>query len=664
VNHAVAVLQGLFAAVALLGPGLALLAWLSRRRGRPLPAMGSRCRQRAPEWPLPLLLAASFVVSSLLVAGLQWVSLTALPPRASRCVAWAFTFAAACYGCWGGRRLLLAAFARAGCWQRRAFLAVGGIVAFWLLALPLSPYPSQVTADLGDPPAYYCHVANLVAGKGWGADYFVADYRRGQASYIQGHPIPALVTTLGFQIFGANTHSLHVYNILAGGLLVLLLAAFACGARGATEADDRPVFVLALLAALLPAHFALFGLGVVAVPVALGVLVVAALALDDVASRGMRRFVIGASLACLVGLRPEGAVLAIALGVALGARSVLAASRGRWGIRLALALGCAAAAVGLWAGLPTLVGRLRPVWQDLAMYYIRYEPASGRFVPMYEPFWEQNRQSCRANFLEGPASDGLGNAGIGGEVRAHPVAFLGYVATKVPLAAHGFVRAISVAQYQFSWLAGLPAAGILVALLVLGCLERGARPLVAAVAVFVLLLPIANPDPRVRHLLPVSPLVLGLVLRWAWEQGAVAWRRIASRRWLAGVGLAMAVVLAFLDARSIIRIRTYGPNCVYAPMLRDIERAAAPGDLVVSSYPQLVTCMTGRRSLGGSWLTENLDAIVRRHRPELILVDDANDVVRNYGRLMERGGSVPGYSPIVHDPAERYVLFRRDGTGR
>ncbi len=617
----------------MLGPGLALLAWLSRRK--------------PVEWPLPLLLAAAFAISSLLVAATQWLSLTVLPPWASRCAAWAFAALSALCGWWGGRRLLLPAFARPGRWQRWALAAVGGIVAFWLLALPLSPYPAQVTMDLGDPPAYYCHAANLVAGKGWGADYFVADYRQGQASYIKGHPILVLATTLGLQVFGRNIISFHVYNILAGGLLVLLIGSFACRGEG-------PVFVATIIAALLPAHFSLLGLGVAMTPVALGVLMVAVLAVDEGVGRGMRRFLIAASLAFLVGLRPEGAMLAIALGVALGVRAAVVASRGHQGIRLALASGCVAALVGLWMALPTLVSRLYPAWQDLTLYCVRYDAVRGRFVPMYEPFWEQNRQSCRANLLGEPAA-AMGNAAIGAEVRAHPAAFLLYVADRAPLAAHCFVRAISVAQFRFPWLVGAPSVIVLALVLIVGCFGRGGVTLAAAMAAFAVLLQLAIPDPRVRHLLCISPIALALAFRaiWGWR----CFRLPSVVCHLLGVVL---VVLACLEGWSIIRVRTYGPNRAYEPMLREVESAAAPNALVASGYPQLVTCMTGLRCIGGSWLTENLDAIVERHHPDLILVDDTNDVARNYQLLMERGGAIPGYSPVAHDREKRYILFRCD----
>ncbi len=531
--------------------------------------------------------------------------------------------------------------------------------------------------DLGDPPAYYCHARHLVAGKGWGADYFVADYRQGQASYIKGHPIPVLATTLGLQVFGRNIISFHVYNILAGGLLVLLLGWFACRGEG-------PVFVVTIIGALLPAHFSLLGLGVVMAPVALGFLVVGVLAVDDVLGRGMRRFLIGAALIYVVGLRPEGAVLGVALGVTLGVRAVLAATRGRWRIRLALALACAATVVVLWVAMPSLAGGLRPVWQDLALYYIRYDAASGRFVPLYEPFWEQNRQSCRANLLGQPAA-AMGNAAIGAEVRAHPAAFLLYVAEKVPLAAQCFVRAISVAQFRLPWLDGLPSVIVLALVLVIGGLDRatplplrervgrgsgpamgstlplplpgreGGWAIAAAMAAFAILLPLANPDPRVRHLLCISPIALALAFRAV--RGWFSPRLPSALCRLLGLAL---VVLACLDAWSIIRLRTYGPNRAYEPMLREVERVAPPNALVASGYPQLVTCMTGLRCIGGSWLAENLDAIVERHDPDLILVDDTNDVVRNYQRLMERGGSVPGYSPTVHNREKRYILFRRD----
>jgi len=68
--------------------------------------------------------------------------------------------------------------------------------------------------------------------------------------------------------------------------------------------------------------------------------------------------------------------------------------------------------------------------------------------------------------------------------------------------------------------------------------------------------------------------------------------------------------------------------------------------------------MTGRRSVGGTWLTENLDLIVKEFHPDLIVVDNVHDIPRNYALLRERGMAVPGYEQIAHDPEAEFVVFR------
>lgn len=641
-EHVAAIAQGALGLLAFTLPGLFCLL-RARRAG-------------AAAWPLPVLLGAAFVVSSLLVAAFEGLCLALLPPAAARVACWAGAAGVAAALWWSVRADFLAIVRGLGRWERRSLAALGALALFWLWAMPLSPYPSQVTMDLGDPPVYYRTAANLAAGRGWTPDYFAADYPRGEVSYVRTHPVPALATAFLFHLVGANAYSLQVYSIVAALLLLYLLGAIV--RMGTGDRDGPHVLLLTLGLAVVPSHFILFGLGVVTAPGALALAVAVALAFAEGGRRLARHAAMGLSLLLLVLLRPDSAMMAVLLAVAWLVGQAVAGARVPRGLRLALAAACVAGGVLLWRGLPALLRAARPAWDSLGLYFLRYDAAAGRFVDTLGSWMEQSRRLCAANLTGESLFDSVGNAAIGSEVQAHPLAFAAHLASWFPFFARQAVNALTIAQYRLAWLDGAPAVACVLALLALAARSRPGRLVAVAVLAYLLLMPAVNPGARVRHMLVVTPVILALALRTLWGLWHEPIERALARRWAAPALAVPLLALAFLDARSIIQIRTYGPNCAYAPILRHLEQMTRPGDVVATSYPQLVTCVTGRRSVGGTWLTEHLGLIVERFQPDFIVVDNVRDIPRDYGQLRARGLRVPGYEIAVHDPGAQYVIFR------
>ena len=643
-NHAVALLQGLFASVAFLAPGLAVLLWATRRTGA--------------AWPLPWLLAGSFVVSSLLVTVVQGASLSLLPPGAARWVGWAFVALALAWLAWGGWRQVRAAVAAVGVWERRALAILALIAAFWCATMPLSPYPSHLTMQLGDTPIYYRAATNLVAGRGWTPDYFIGDYPDGKMAYVETHPVPVLVTTLFFQAFGTNWHSLYVYDALAGALLVYLLVGVARSGARAPSGDGPHVLLLTLGLVALPAHFIMFGLGVVTAPGALAFLAAVAFPLAQSLPRTARWLGFGSAIVFLLGVRPEAAVLAVLLLFGTGLRWLFTRVCRGWRTRSLAVAACAGVALGFWWMLPRLVERHPSAWKGLILFYLDFDAERGRFFLPQEPWWDVNREIARANLSGEDPFARLGNPAIGRAIRDHPVAFLGYLLSHLPRSSKILLRSVTVAQYPMDALEGLPSLAVLAALVALGAMARGGRTAVGVVLAYVVLLPALNPAPEVRHLAAVSPALLALALRALWQRWGHLAERAAANRWVVIAAAAPLLVLAFLDCRSIIQIRRYAPNRYYEPILREIEKLAAPGDVIASAYPSLITCMTGRRSVGATWLTDNLELVVRGFKPDFIIVDNGRQIPRDYDLLREKGLAIPGYEPVVHDAEAQYIIFR------
>ncbi len=676
-------LQGLAGILVFVVPGLALL---SRVMGR-----------RLAEWPLALLLAASFVVSSLMIAGLEAVCVRYLSVAAARAVAWCVVLAAGAYCVALGRKHLASVIARLGRWERYSLVFLGAIFLFWILAMPLSPYPSHLYLRLGDPPVYYRAAANLAAGRGWAPDYFLADYPGGVVPYVASHPAPALVTTFLFRIFGANWYSLYVYDALAGSVLLWLAVGVVRSA--APDGGGRHVLFLTLGLALVPAHFLLFGLGVVTAPGALAFLTAVALVLAEGTGRGTRCLMVALSLVLMVLWRPDSAMLAVLLAVAYGLWWAAARLWATWPARVFLVAACAAAGVGLWLSIPAVFRALPPSWRTTSLFCLRYDARAAKFVETVTPWVELNRRLCRANLAGEDYFALAANPAIGGELRAHPLAALAYLGGQFLSSAPSVAEALTAAEYRQAWPEGAVGAALAAVLVLLAIRSRGGLVLAGAMLAYVVVVPLAsrgpsdapsaafvavvlalmtrnrggaaaagavlayvvlvhivNPGAGARHMLVATPAALALALRPLWRRWHASVRVLLANR--AAAIAAPLLVLAFLGCWGIIHIRTYELHRTYAPILRDLERLAGTGDVIASSYPQLVTCMTGRRSVGGTWLTENLAPLVRRFQPTLIVVDNAHIGCRNYDELMAAGGRIPGYEVAVHNAECQYIIFR------
>jgi len=642
VDYLLAIAQGLFGAIALTMPGMVLL---HLARGRTVLA-----------WPPAFLLAASFVFSSLILAGVQRLSFALPSAAAARLVTWAFIVSTALYTVWKGWRLAWESIRGMGFWGRISLGLVAATVLFWIALMPLSPYPSHLTMGLGDPPAYYRAAANLVAGRGWATDYFVGDYASGSLSYLSAQPIQVLVTTFFFQVFGVNWHSLYVYDALAGGVAVCLLASFVCLASKESASDGRHIPLLTLAFLLLPTHFILFGLGVMTAPGALAFLTLAAFCIEDLPPARLRTLVIAACVVFLFWARPETRLLAVLLVAFWGVQKFLSARWPRASIRLGM--GVIVVAV-LWAHLPDLVDSLPQTVRGLCVFYVQYDPTVDRFVCMYD---DLNRVLSRANFLGGGAVEKLPNRSLGDELCSYPVAFLRYLLVWTPYGARTLLAAVSVPDWFPSWQKFVPLNVPFAALFICLALERRNRLILAVMAIFLLLLiPVFNFLAGVRHVLAISPVLMALSLRavlrrWGAGLGSLS-IRIPAGRWLA---LAAVALVLFADARKLIGVRLGPGDRTYVPILKAVQEQTAPTDVIACNYPQLITCVTGRRSLGATWLTENLDLIIPKFNPDFVLIDNGRTRKENDYILftVRMDGRLPGYEIVAHSEERQFVLLR------
>jgi hypothetical protein len=641
---AMLVVQAVVVAAMLALPGLALLRWMGGGR--------------LPQWPAGYVLGMGVVLSLAGVTMGTVLPARALGPEAGR---GAFVFLLVLASLWGtpAARELASRIGRER-WGAMMALCAAALYLVVSAAMSATPYPA-VVQELLDAPNFVRMAANLAERGALAEDYYICALPEGVTGYPSSLAVsPVAATAACFWLFGLNAHSFFVVHAFLG--VVMLAAAAALAGSGARA--GRPGAAAGALGMLaLPAVYGPASWGSIATP--LGLMGVLAVGLwPPAAGRGTAGAPCRLARACLVVLvaampmtRPEGAFLAAALvGVGLliacGRRLPDAARPLLW-------VGMAAMGLVAFAGL---VNRSEMVARNPAALYVKYDESSGRFVQAHRSadFYKNHVDAL----LAGRPMRPLANAELGREILSHPIAYCGYA---------GLRLGTGLAKIGDE-LAGSETAGPVVILLVLAVvgLRRDQHAVVLVVLAYLAILGVMNDLAGARHRYVALLLLASLALRTGilgagrlaerWAAGGARASRYAMpamRPLIAAAACAAFAVIGLHHARNNYWLRLAAVNQYYAPAVRDLLRVDPRPGVVASNYPSLLGCVTGARSVGGSWLVENLEALAERFRPACILIDDG-PLERSFTDF-ERHPVVPtGYRVAVKDRRQKYVILRRE----
>lgn len=630
-DYIIIYVQAAVALMCFIMPGLAVLRKMTR--------------DAVLTWPTAFAMAPAFLISSLILIAYQSLSLALLPVLAARLATWILLVVILLHTVGGGWRSVLDLMRKHSPWERRMWLLLLGLLAVWLGLMPLSPYPAQISMGLGDRPGYYRLAANLVSGRGWLVDFFIGDYIGGKPSYLTNHPLPVLVTTFLFQVVGRNAHSLSVYCVLAAALHVALLCSFVCTV-GRKAFSDARIFVAAVAALAIPIHFHLLGIGVSTVPGALAFMTATVFLVEHV-DRPLRRFIMCAvAILFLIVVRPEAALLGVLLLVCFPVVSVLIGPgvRRRW--RVLLLTMCAAAIVGLWVKLPGVVARLPANLRNLSVFYLKYEPERKEFGWMYAPWWKINEMLCAANFSSDGAAVPEINDAIGEEIRNHPGSLVLFLLDSFSTTTAKLLGTVTIDCY----LKPSPIAqGLVGLMLIFSFIAPRNRVALVVILIQLFILPLVNVGFGGRHLLPVTAVLYALFGRAMLSRPGWMAKRFC---------IALAVVCIASNMIDLVAVRRDDVNRAHTGIVAALRQMVQPGDLVASSYPQLIANEVDCRTTGCTWLADNLDAIIAHSAPDIIVVDNSRDGPSNYTLLNKRRNMrLDGYRLVIHDKEERYAVF-------
>ena len=598
--------------------------------------------------PAAYQLAASFIASSLMIAALQAVILTFLPALAATLIAWLLLLV--CLGLLFRRTGTHIASVGKGpsLWEKRTWMLVAGLLFSWLLMMPLSPYPALLDVELGDRPGYYRLITNLVSGRGWNIDFFVGDYIGGKPAYLTSHPLPVLNASLLFQIVGINDHSLSIYNALAGAITVLLVATFVTSAKEDNH-QGPTILVIALLTLFVPAAFQLFALGVVTVASALAALLATVMLIDTRLPKPARLLICAMSLLVMLLSRPEAAVLAVLIVAGYGLLNRLLTPLLPRSRRLTLGVILAATLAVGWTQLPTITRMLPANFKNLSVFYLRYDTPTNSFAWIHAPWWHINKEMSRTTFSGDPNLKPEHNPEIGTELREHPAALAHLLVRQFQTTLHRLVGSVELDSY--TWPSPIPK-NLAAFVICLALIPPRNRALVAIVLIALFFMPLLNVGFSTRHMLPYALILFALS-----AYTALSHTRQVTRL----TTLIVPLIILSAHTMDILSIRTARSNTDHQALITDLQDILQPGQVLATSYPQLMAHALDCKAVGSTWLADDMPGIIARFNPDLIALDDSREGPRNYTtHEKEHGLNIQGYTLTVHNKGERYAIFTRN----
>jgi hypothetical protein len=526
----------------------------------------------------------------------------------------------------------------------QSFLFAALLVYFvWLITVPLSPYPSLLSVGLGDMPAYCTAAINMLGGKGLTEDYFIADLFRGTYGYLTtSSSLPVLCLSFFYRIFGSNVMTGFILFAFMGAVAAYVLADFV----RRHSSNLLWAVMVGMLLLLRPLFFQCMGLGVVSNMAALSFAL--AIAVYDAGFKNGRAnsFLLLMPLACALAIRPESAFFSALI---MGTEAV----RGYYHFRLAPVLKWAIPFSFLFVigSAARVVPALIPsCLSSLSILQVQFASDRNEFAYPFRPWCEYNHMLCR-RYLNGRPLESTGSPVIIEDAVRHPIEFGGYLIRQIQ-------KANTKAGSLFFGIGS--QVGTFVLLSVLIFLPDRLRWFAAAGVAYIVLLPCLNIAASDRHYFPV---IMVLETLFFYGLTRIKWMSrvfpMLKSSWICVPFLLVSAEYFVFGTKSIVEVRR--DNTSYVDALKDMQTVMDPNLLVVSSYPQLITCMTGaRKVMGGTFLTENLTGLVKTFRPDYVLLDNLRDGPRNPSYFIGCPFAAGmDYRPLLNCSGKKYTLFKR-----
>lgn len=546
--------------------------------------------------------------------------------------------------------------------ELKLFSFIALMSLFFSLIMPLNKYPGFISLAMGDVPAFCNMAKNLYRGKRYKENYFIGDYAEGGYVYLKQCPLSVLVTAFIYNFFGVNRYSLQIYAMISGLLCVIIGAGMINHVNlliSASVISMLPYFAILILC--VPTFFIYCGVGEHSLPICLSVLCscYAFLFLPHFGIHPLLLVVLNFIYVSLY--RPEGKLLVLST---IASIPVFLLYDNVYFTEIVFFIYLTFIIVIIY-NIPSIISFVPKEFKDLAIFYTGYCNKSKCFKMKFNTesgLDNQNKFNVINHFKKNDIPQNIFyNASIGDEIKAHPIAYLKYVLGLFLKTLCMLLNSMTIPRGNNPVIRNKLFVFILF-FSVLICVGSKLKfvPCLTIVLIYLITLQLLNSGIIVRHVLPVS-----MVLFILFSFQIIGFSTFIINRFNLNsifysniyVLYNFEYILLIVNFIYLILTRFDRRNHTYFKILIDLKNIINKNDVIVSSYPQLFTCMFGNYSVGTGFLKEFLLYIIERHSPDIIIFDNARD---DCPGSYDLNCNINGYTEITNNHIECYAIFKKN----
>lgn len=563
------------------------------------------------------------------------------------------------------------------------------IIIAWMSGIRFQSYPGVMSLGMGDIPEYYVLAKNIYIGEGFTTDYFIGDFWVGPKLNIEDvvdsaptsarRPLVPYIASYFFYISGDNFYIINIIASLLASIFPLAFYGFMYQYRLDKKFKISWVQNLfdqfvALLLCFIPSHFVLYALGTITIFESLPLFIIFILIKLKKQRSNFSIFIISLSAGITTVSRPEGMILILAISLVYFLPWIIVTiSKKNISKKLSF--------IALFIGSITIMNvpllsihyhntRLNSFWILTACY----DSNSKHFNSIYFHWPEFNRAITIENFSKSPDIKNTINVNLISDALSNPIPFFKWVIQETIKKMIAFASLYG----KITTILNTTTVTNIVAIIIFICLILGpARETLLFLFFFTMGFALLNPVIYARQAIAVSPILLTALfltfdsiyskfcIKNTTKVISIYNNEKCSLKYILYLIMFLyMIILTSLLTKIVIKdIVIHKENRKYESSLAMVRKNTEPNSIIISDYPQLINLMTGRISLGASYLLDILNPELDRYQPNYVLINDCRPN-RSYTQFITNKVKntshyiIQNYTVVEHKPEEHVILLK------
>jgi hypothetical protein len=553
------------------------------------------------------------------------------------------------------------------------------ILLAWIYCVPSQKYPGVFSTGMGDIPEFYALAKNIYLGQGFTTNYHIFDFWTGPKSGIQDiinspptsgrRPLVPYVTSFFYHLSGYNNYSIYLIALILAALIPLVLYGFLYHFTLKKHNKISPLRnliyqIVSVCMVFIPNHYLLFGLGTITlfllVPLFIFILFIKLQNWKSPASV----LIIALSAGLATTARPEGIVLVFIILLIYFINQCITILLNKSTVKTLTIFPIILIGI-IILNIPVLFIPYESSSNGLWYQTLQYNGQLKKFQSIYFPYWFLfNNAIAREYLSDNPDINHIINTNIKGDISRHPLKFLRWLFNE---SKSKIIVFLSIYRTD-SLSCKIPIITSII--LTIFILIGPAREMIMILCLYLAGFSLFSPVIFQRQVITMSPPMLTAFY--------LTFIHLPIKKIITGFKLfpnllnrikhsfnkpspihpifiyllvLLLIVPVITNTGKVLDVLGNYENSKYQDSLNIITEHTEPNSIIVADYPQLVNLMTGRISLGASYLLIILNQKLEKFKPDYVLIDDCRPIKNYTGFTKEK------YLKTFHREAYEYITM-------